>query len=606
MAALIIAAIAVFGLLCFHYQFVQDDAYISFRYAANFVDGHGLVFNVGERVEGYTNFLWIIGLILFKKIPGLDYVLTARILGCVSGMALYFITAFLLYRHDRNRAVILATGAFVLMLSCAAIPYWSVSGLETAAFAAIVFGTLAAELYKPRLTPILLVAAMLLRPDDAVLFAAILLHRLISDRRGAFSLLLIYILLLAPYGIFKLLYYGSLAPNTFYAKSGLGWDYLQSGWEYTVHFFRTVGVYGLILIPIILSTRALWRRYRPMYLFTIIYVMYVILVGGDVLKVFRFFIPVVSVMFFLFVISLDILLDKIIRKINVPIRRLWLVMAPIIIVFAAASHLLAKGHVDTFLANERSFTAKMHFAADMMKRYMSPSFTIAASTIGVLGYELPDHRLIDMVGLTDSCIARHGETIPGLESTWKERRYNSRYILEQQPDIIMFSTNDKPSAPAEKALFMHSEFRKNYIVSGFHREQGQRWTNFFMKIGNYNIDRDQLLPDAGFVNLLHDALTNLSHGNIEAALDLIMEAANRLPPEEYAFLHYYKGDFLYRTGRESAARDFLEEALAAYPDDCRPRWRLGQLAARVGDTATINRLTDEIRDRQPWLLDFSH
>ncbi|MEM8534389.1 MAG: hypothetical protein AAGF95_26315, partial [Chloroflexota bacterium] len=35
-----------------------DDAFISFRYARNAWLGHGFVFNPGERVEGYTNFLW--------------------------------------------------------------------------------------------------------------------------------------------------------------------------------------------------------------------------------------------------------------------------------------------------------------------------------------------------------------------------------------------------------------------------------------------------------------------------------------------------------------------------------------------------------------------
>src|SRR5260221_4689119 len=39
-------------------RWVQDDAYVSFRYARNFVRGDGLVYNVGEPVEGYTNFLW--------------------------------------------------------------------------------------------------------------------------------------------------------------------------------------------------------------------------------------------------------------------------------------------------------------------------------------------------------------------------------------------------------------------------------------------------------------------------------------------------------------------------------------------------------------------
>ena len=32
-----------------------DDAYISFRYAKNFINGHGFVFNIGEKVEGYTS-----------------------------------------------------------------------------------------------------------------------------------------------------------------------------------------------------------------------------------------------------------------------------------------------------------------------------------------------------------------------------------------------------------------------------------------------------------------------------------------------------------------------------------------------------------------------
>ena len=35
-----------------------DDSYITYQYARNLVEGHGLVFNVGEYVEGFTNLLW--------------------------------------------------------------------------------------------------------------------------------------------------------------------------------------------------------------------------------------------------------------------------------------------------------------------------------------------------------------------------------------------------------------------------------------------------------------------------------------------------------------------------------------------------------------------
>ena len=41
---------------------LNEDAFISFRYARNLLEGHGLVFNPGERVEGYTNFLWTLEL----------------------------------------------------------------------------------------------------------------------------------------------------------------------------------------------------------------------------------------------------------------------------------------------------------------------------------------------------------------------------------------------------------------------------------------------------------------------------------------------------------------------------------------------------------------
>ena len=42
--------------------FLCDEAFISFRYARNLVEGHGLVFNPGERVEGYANFPWVLEL----------------------------------------------------------------------------------------------------------------------------------------------------------------------------------------------------------------------------------------------------------------------------------------------------------------------------------------------------------------------------------------------------------------------------------------------------------------------------------------------------------------------------------------------------------------
>ena len=40
--------------------FLSDDALISLRYAQRLAEGKGLTWNDGERVEGYTNFLWTV------------------------------------------------------------------------------------------------------------------------------------------------------------------------------------------------------------------------------------------------------------------------------------------------------------------------------------------------------------------------------------------------------------------------------------------------------------------------------------------------------------------------------------------------------------------
>ena len=51
--------------------FLCDDAFISFRYVRNLLEGHGLVFNPGEYVEGYSNFLWVLELAALWGIFGI-------------------------------------------------------------------------------------------------------------------------------------------------------------------------------------------------------------------------------------------------------------------------------------------------------------------------------------------------------------------------------------------------------------------------------------------------------------------------------------------------------------------------------------------------------
>ena len=60
--------------------FITDDALISLRYSERLLDGQGLTWNDGERVEGYSNLLWV----LLSAAPGgagMNLIVAVRALG---------------------------------------------------------------------------------------------------------------------------------------------------------------------------------------------------------------------------------------------------------------------------------------------------------------------------------------------------------------------------------------------------------------------------------------------------------------------------------------------------------------------------------------------
>ena len=99
---LVAALTATLALLLAHalyYQFLTDDAYISFRYARNLSQGHGLVLNPGfERVEGYSNFLWVL-LLAAAHFLGLSIQGSAPVLSLAATVALWAVVVRFSWTH---------------------------------------------------------------------------------------------------------------------------------------------------------------------------------------------------------------------------------------------------------------------------------------------------------------------------------------------------------------------------------------------------------------------------------------------------------------------------------------------------------------------------
>jgi hypothetical protein len=108
-----------------------DDSYIFLRYARHVVQGVGPVFNVGERVEGYTSPLWLASLVPLFTLSAEPSTLAM----CLSAL-LGFGCVLLVWRRSVWNALLLATQpAFV---------FWSWSGMETALAAILLRGAFVA------------------------------------------------------------------------------------------------------------------------------------------------------------------------------------------------------------------------------------------------------------------------------------------------------------------------------------------------------------------------------------------------------------------------------------------------------------------------------
>jgi arabinofuranosyltransferase len=99
MSALLAGVALAFAVwLAVRLAWLADDSFISFRYAWNLVHGHGLVYNAGEYVEGYTNLLWTI---LMAAAMGVGVVpeVSSKALGIICWLLLAAVLALRSWRH---------------------------------------------------------------------------------------------------------------------------------------------------------------------------------------------------------------------------------------------------------------------------------------------------------------------------------------------------------------------------------------------------------------------------------------------------------------------------------------------------------------------------
>ncbi len=298
------------------FNFITDDAYISFVYARNLSENGELVFNLGDRVEGVTNFLWTVALATAHFV-GFN-IETASLVLAFTFAALTIRSCMTMF-EDFSCQLAIA----LILASSASFACWTSGGLETMMFAyVVVLSFLRFHNHgNDRWVVALCLIATLVRPEGSLLFlclwGASVLDALTSVKGPslrALKSLLLYLVLFSILIACRKLYFGEWLPNTFFVKAGQSTELYSrqlsdQGAFYLNQWCEKSFLYYLAPFFALGIVSQVKRSGLAALLLVVAYCFYSIRVGGDFMGLHRFMMPATILIFVYSVFGMKALLS---------------------------------------------------------------------------------------------------------------------------------------------------------------------------------------------------------------------------------------------------------------------------------------------------------
>lgn len=302
-----------------------DDAMISMRYAWNFSNGLGLVWNPGEYLQGYTNLLMTLlmslATLVFDKVTA---VLFIQISGVGFMLAIAFVTMkiadHIFQNDDCQHLSCLRILSFLCALSYYPLAYWSLMGMETGLLTLLLLlGILSAFNFIKRKdrSQLFLVSGFFglayLTRNDSIIFAMLVWGYIAwetfiprpkancKDFMHVGGAIILYLMFVAGQSVFQYLYYGEMLPNTYTLKL-TGMSFLERT-KNGVGFIRPfLGVSAFFLILSSMEVIFDFQK-RKLLLISIVFfaIGYQVYVGGDPWNYWRIMSPSMPLLSILFI-----------------------------------------------------------------------------------------------------------------------------------------------------------------------------------------------------------------------------------------------------------------------------------------------------------------
>ncbi len=499
-----------------------EDSFITFRFARHLANGHGIVWNVGEApVEGYTNFLWMLISALILKL-GLDVVLLTQALGVAASLAsIWLVVRFAREVFGLPRAFAHLAG---LMLAISG-PFatWAGSSMETNLFALLILGgcfTFARYIKTTNTRDLLLAQALLFlatltRPEGLMVFVVLGGIGLVLQpwKQGIRSVvnylasLFVFIIPFLIYFIWRYQYFGYVLPNTFYAKTGGGLFQYMRGAKYSLLFGL---LFVLPLAPPALAylwerdwsglrqrlfSLTAWRARVRQYpglvvcgLVSLVYTAYIVFVGGDYMAMFRFFVPILPLIYLIFAKFAHRLL-AVIAQFPAKVRFFQAMLVGAVLLTLLHSTPLEQGLYKTpwfmhgtyrGVQHERWHVARNTLIGEFFRDLkQSDEESLALLGIGIIPY-ITDMKVHSFHGIVDPAIA-HKENAGLGTGVAGHEKVDFVSVILRKPTYIMVDTGDLypepqpfPDYPDEIDDFVRQnyELKTAWLVDHANHESG--------------------------------------------------------------------------------------------------------------------------------------
>ncbi len=433
-----------------------DDPYISYRYAENIANGHGFVYNIGEKVLSTTSPLFTLLLAILKPIWA-DTARTAVLLGALSlalGGLFIWKLGKLWGKPGISWTGLLFYPLFPLLLQTLSseTPLFLAFGLATFYFyfkgrisTSFTFGAL----------------ALLTRPEGAIILVVLVVYHLIVHKTLPLVPLTIAAIIITPWLIYATISFGSPIPVTLAAKQHQGslaiserfldrivtilnWGYAQR-WNYWVGLvFALTGVLSLRSAHANLVILLLWPTLH-----------FIALSMLSVSGFFWYYTPFIPLYLITAGNGIEVLHNTFqtwFKNRKSYFQAAWVIIA-MLVAAPMISHIVKlKQNPDQRLRFYRSI-------GEWVEHNTKPDASIGVLEVGIIGY-YGDRRIIGFSGVIQPSIAEHLTPLSSYEEAalWGIQTFKPDYLIIPPAWAIQFSDTNGFSNCRSVHQFVGNEY----------------------------------------------------------------------------------------------------------------------------------------------------